>query len=75
MIEIEISNLVKSFQSNIVLNNINLHIGAGELFFLLRPSGCGKTTLLRSIAGFLYIKKLLSKFILTNDIMIKRLFS
>ena len=50
MIEIEISNLVKSFQSNIVLNNINLHIGAGELFFLLGPSGCEKTTLLRSIA-------------------------
>lgn len=52
MIEIDISNLVKSFQSNIVLNNINLHIGSGELFFLLGPSGCGKTTLLRSIAGF-----------------------
>ncbi|MDR1435098.1 MAG: ABC transporter ATP-binding protein [Puniceicoccales bacterium] len=52
MIEISISNLVKQFQGNVVLNDINLQIGAGELFFLLGPSGCGKTTLLRTIAGF-----------------------
>ena len=52
MIEITISNLVKCFQKNTVLNHIDLQIKAGELFFLLGPSGCGKTTLLRTIAGF-----------------------
>ncbi|MDR2812223.1 MAG: ABC transporter ATP-binding protein [Puniceicoccales bacterium] len=52
MIEITINNLVKQFQGNVVLNHIDLRIGAGELFFLLGPSGCGKTTLLRTIAGF-----------------------
>ncbi|MDR2807064.1 MAG: ABC transporter ATP-binding protein [Puniceicoccales bacterium] len=52
MIEITISNLVKQFQGNVVLNDISLKIEAGELFFLLGPSGCGKTTLLRAIAGF-----------------------
>jgi iron(III) transport system ATP-binding protein len=52
MIEITISNLVKKFQENVVLNNIDLKIHGGELFFLLGPSGCGKTTLLRTIVGF-----------------------
>jgi iron(III) transport system ATP-binding protein len=46
------NNLVKQFQGNVVSNHMNLHIEAGELFFLLRPSGCGKTTLPRTIAGF-----------------------
>jgi len=35
-----------------VLTNITLDVARGELVALLGSSGCGKTTLLRSIAGF-----------------------
>jgi putative spermidine/putrescine transport system ATP-binding protein len=35
-----------------VLSDVSLDVGRGELVALLGSSGCGKTTLLRSIAGF-----------------------
>lgn len=44
-------SVVKSFGSTLALDAISLHVGPGELFFLLGASGCGKTTLLRCIAG------------------------
>lgn len=49
---IEISQLVKSFDDQVVLNSINLSVKDGEFLTLLGPSGCGKTTLLRLISGF-----------------------
>ena len=42
---IEFRNIVKSFDSQVVLKGINLDIYENEFVTLLGPSGCGKTTL------------------------------
>ncbi len=43
--------IVKKFGKVLALDQANITIEQGELFFLLGASGCGKTTLLRCIAG------------------------
>lgn len=48
---IEIKNISKSFDKNVVLKGVTMHIPKGEIVSLLGPSGSGKTTLLRLILG------------------------
>lgn len=50
---LSLSGLQVTFQSRQVLNNINLHLEAGEIVGLLGPNGSGKSTLLRCLAGLL----------------------
>ena len=49
---IELDNLTKSFDGQVVLKGIHLDIYENEFVTLLGPSGCGKTTTLRIMAGF-----------------------
>jgi putrescine transport system ATP-binding protein len=44
--------VVKDFGGYKAVNHVNLDIAQGEIFALLGSSGCGKTTLLRMLAGF-----------------------
>lgn len=53
VIDVELRNIMKKFQNNIVVQNFNLQVEQGEFISFLGPSGCGKTTTLNMIAGFL----------------------
>ena len=49
---LEIKNLSHSYENETsILENINLLVKSGEIISILGSSGCGKTTLLRIIAG------------------------
>lgn len=54
MTVLECKNLSKAYKKNLfVLNNLNLEIPAGKIIGLLGPNGCGKSTLIKMIAGIL----------------------
>ena len=49
---IELINVSKEFDNNVVVEDFNFYVRKGEFITFLGPSGCGKTTTLRMIAGF-----------------------
>jgi putrescine transport system ATP-binding protein len=50
--QILIDSVSKSYGASTAVDNITLSIYKGEMFALVGSSGCGKTTLLRMLAGF-----------------------
>lgn len=50
---LEVKNLTTYIEGGLILNDINLTVGAEEIVGVLGPNGAGKTTLLRTISGLL----------------------
>ncbi|MDV7686479.1 polar amino acid ABC transporter ATP-binding protein [Oenococcus oeni] len=48
---LKIENLTKSYENKVVFKKLNLEINDGEVLSIVGPSGIGKTTLLKIIAG------------------------
>ena len=49
---VDLVNISKSYDGQLILDELNLYIRQNEFLTLLGPSGCGKTTTLRILGGF-----------------------
>jgi ABC-type sugar transport system ATPase subunit len=53
MTRVEIEGLTKRFRDVVAVDHLTAHVASGEFLAVVGPTGCGKTTLLRLIAGLL----------------------
>jgi ABC-2 type transport system ATP-binding protein len=50
---IELTNLTKRYGNTLAVDDLSLHVPAGEIFGCLGPNGAGKTTTIRMMMGLL----------------------
>ena len=46
---VELNNICKSYNDNLVVNNVSFTVAQGEIFGLIGPNGAGKTTTIRIV--------------------------
>ena len=51
MTQVSVKHLWKEYETQVVLENVNLHVGDHEFVTIVGASGCGKTTFLRMLLG------------------------
>ena len=54
---IELRGVSKAFGNNVILDRVNLKINRGDALVIIGPSGTGKSTIIRMIAGLLPIDR------------------
>jgi len=67
---LEIKNLRKAYDENVILKDISLNVEKGDVIVILGPSGCGKSTLLRCINGLESIQG--GEILLDNEVISNR---
>ncbi len=56
VLAIEVKGLTKRYGLNTVVNNLNLAIPQGSIFWFLGQNGAGKTTTIRMLLGLIFIE-------------------
>jgi ABC-2 type transport system ATP-binding protein len=73
---IEIKNLVKKYEDNVAVDNINLNIEEGEIYGILGPNGAGKSTTISIICSLLHPTsgevKVLGEDVRKNSLKVKK---
>lgn len=57
MARVELKNVIKVYDKKVIINNVDLTVEDKEFLVLVGSSGCGKSTILRMIAGLEDISK------------------
>lgn len=55
--KLEVKNIKKSFEGNLIVNDVSFYVKNNEFVSILGPSGCGKSTIFNIIAGLLQLEE------------------